>query len=586
MTTRSIHVRRRMRGALGAALIVVGLSLPSLAQAQVSAELFVPSWTQQRVLVFDTKTGTFNAKLSLPGEPYDAKVTPDGRRVYVTQRAGNSVSVIDVATRAIVATIPTALTPRDVAITPDGRLAYVTMAGADLVSVFDVATNAEVASIPTLSIPWGIAITPDGKHAVVVNRMAGAVSVIDIGTQTVVAVIAVDREPVEVAIAPDGKIAYVSCTINNTVVPIDLQEKKPLPAIPVGRFPRALAVTPDGTQIFVACSDDNTVRVIDVATHVVTTVPAGVNSLPSGVAIAADGTLAFVGTQGLFVNGAWTSQVLTIDVASKTIVGAEPTNGQALRVGLGPNMIVPSAVGAALSVAGDADLTRAGFPQHIVFNGGTLRSTGNWASRRGISLLVGGGTIDTQGFTVEIDGGVFNDGTLVKRGKGDLRMGGGSTHPATNVEEGTFTLLGPGIRSGSVTVTGGSTLRGTGTVGNLDVPEGVISPGDINPAAMMRAQNVTMNVGSALVMDLRAGSPGVTYDQLAAGTAALNGATLQLRTTGSILPGATFVIVTNATGTFADLPEGAIVTVPDSLARFHITYLGGKSRHDVSLTAF
>jgi len=40
---------------------------------------------------------------------------------------------------------------------------------------------------------------------------------------------------------------------------------------------------------------------------------------------------------------------------------------------------------------------------------------------------------------------------------------------------------------------------------------------------------------------------------------------------------AAFVIVTNTTGTFSGLPEGAVVTVPDSLARFHITYLGGKS---------
>jgi YVTN family beta-propeller protein/autotransporter-associated beta strand protein len=583
MGIRSESVRHQMAGALGAAVAVLGVSLPSAAHGQVTQDLFVPSWTQQRVLVLDTQTGTVIANPPLSGEPYGVAVTPDGRRAYVTRRAGNTVTVIDVATRATVATIPTDLTPRDVAITPDGTLAYVTMSGSDLVSVFEVATNKQVASIPTMSMPWGIAITPDGTRALVANRMANTVSLIDIRKQAVDGELRVGQEPVEVAIAPDGKTAYVSSTLDNTVVPIDLGTMEVQPPILVGTFPRALAVTPDGNQIVVACSDNNTISIIDRWTLAVTSLPTGANSLPSGVAISPDGRVAYIGTQGMIVGGQWTSKVLTIDLASKTIVGAVSTNGQALRVGLTPNMIVPAS--GVLSVANDDDLTKAGFVQHVVFNGGTLRATSILETKRTVSLLAGGGTIDTQGFNVEVDGGVINDGALVKRGAGTLSLGGTSTHPGTDVQQGALTLFGA-VHQGKVTLHPGTTLSGTGSVGDLDAPDAIITPGD-KLAGLLVAQNITMTAGSALIADIGPGLPGTGYDQLVAvGMAALNGAILKLRVIGNILPGAAFTIVTNTTGAFGGLPEGAVVSGPGGLTHFHITYLGGSSGHDVVLTAF
>jgi hypothetical protein len=148
-------------------------------------------------------------------------------------------------------------------------------------------------------------------------------------------------------------------------------------------------------------------------------------------------------------------------------------------------------------------------------------------------------------------------------------------------------LVGGAVHAGHVTLTGGSWLGGTGRVGDLDVPAGVISPGDSGPG-LLQAQNITMNPGSTLLADIRPGAPGTGYDQVVAlGTAALNGATLRLRVSGTILPGATFQIVTNTTGAFAGLPEGAVlgVTVGSQLIRFRITYLGGTSGHDAVLTA-
>ena len=382
------------------------MSIPSAAQAQVTAYAVIPSWTQSKVLVRDAHTGAAVASIPLTGEPYDAAVTPDGRYAYVTLRASHQVAVIDLGTLQVVTTIAMGLEPRGVAI--GGTRAWVTEASSHTVSAIDLSTNAVIgAPIPVGQMPWGIALRPQGDRAYVVNRASSTVSAIDLVTRTVIAVMPVDQEPVEIIIAPDGHMAYVTSTIADTVVPIDLDTHTVQPSIPVGLFPRDLAITPDGTQIFVADSDSGTISVIETATQsVIDTIPFG-NVIPSGVTITPDGRHVFVGTQTFFF-------CAIIDANTHTILNANSVGGQALRVTSTPSMIVPAP--SALSIANDADLTPLGFGGFITFRGGVLRATNDIFTSRHVSLLSQGGTIDTQQFAVEIAGATVNDGSLAKRG--------------------------------------------------------------------------------------------------------------------------------------------------------------------------
>jgi hypothetical protein len=76
-----------------------------------------------------------------------------------------------------------------------------------------------------------------------------------------------------------------------------------------------------------------------------------------------------------------------------------------------------------------------------------------------------------------------------------------------------------------------------------------------------------------------------TSDRLVASVAVeLNAATLTLRLRGARpATGQRFTIVTNATGTFADLPEGGVVRA--NAVGFRITYRGGTRSRDVVLIA-
>ncbi|MFE1786891.1 YncE family protein [Streptomyces sp. NPDC059525] len=105
-------------------------------------------------------------------------MTPDGRRLYVTDQLG-SVSVVDTATGKVTGgPIPVGWHPKDVAVSPDGRRAYVTSEGSDSLSVIDTSTNKMTDTI-YVHQPTRIALTPDGRHAWITQFWGGLVWVID-----------------------------------------------------------------------------------------------------------------------------------------------------------------------------------------------------------------------------------------------------------------------------------------------------------------------------------------------------------------------------------------------------------------------
>src|SRR5712671_3141612 len=74
------------------------------------------------------------------------------QNAYITNMGSNSVSVINTATNTVIATIPVGNLPFAVAVSPDGRKVYVTddtsNLHSDTMSVIDTATNTVTATIP------------------------------------------------------------------------------------------------------------------------------------------------------------------------------------------------------------------------------------------------------------------------------------------------------------------------------------------------------------------------------------------------------------------------------------------------------
>lgn len=123
------------------------------------------------------------------------EVAPDGT-VWVSNRAGDTVTVHDPDTLAIRETLPSAGFPIRVAFTPDGRHALVTNARAATLSVFDAAARKHVATVAlapenvefkdTLlgkaALPIGVVADPSRPRVYVAISGADRIAVVDAKT--------------------------------------------------------------------------------------------------------------------------------------------------------------------------------------------------------------------------------------------------------------------------------------------------------------------------------------------------------------------------------------------------------------------
>ncbi|MGA9190006.1 MAG: PKD domain-containing protein [Methanosarcina sp.] len=264
---------------------------------------YIANSGDNNVSVIDTATDKVTAMIPVGNYPRGVAVTPDGKKVYVTNYY--NIFIIDATKNKVTATIPVGNYPSGVAVSPDGKRVY--MPHSDMgnssnntILIIDTATNEVTATIPVGISPTGVAIAPDGSKVYVANSGSypsyeGTVSVIDTATNTVIATIPVGNYPHEVAISPDGKRVYVACDegSNNGIYVIDAVKNKVTATIPVGDSLSGVAVTPDGKRVYVTKGLSNTVSVIDTSTNKVTaTIPVG--DSPSGVAVTPDGSKVYV----------------------------------------------------------------------------------------------------------------------------------------------------------------------------------------------------------------------------------------------------------------------------------------------------
>ncbi|WP_426411259.1 autotransporter domain-containing protein [Bradyrhizobium ganzhouense] len=467
--------------------------------------------TPGQAVEFDTLTNApIGSAIATGKYPQNAVFSPDGRFAYVAALGSGQIDVIDVVSRTVLAAIPSSGSPSALTLSADGSSLYVTSDSGNSVTVISTATNHVVgSSIAVGTNPNGIAVSPDGTRVYVTNEGSASVSIIDAASKAVIGTIAVGISPFGVAVSPDGSRIYVANQGGSSVSVIDAASQSVVATVPVSGFPLSVAVSPDGSRIYVT-NQSNQLMVINATTSTVIATVA----LPSysiGVTVTPDGSRAYITTGlGFYVLDTATNTIVTS--ASVPIVD----NGNIGSAFLGPNVIV--AAGGALSVASDAALTALGFGQYINFNGGTLRFTGAFNSARTISLLAGGGTIDTNGFNATLSGQIINTGSLTKTGLGTLTLTGANTYTGgTFINGGTLALSGAGTLGdvgGSTTVNSGATLDLGGTTqtqsavglnggmirnGNLNAPitsTGGILDGIGGTASLTTTAGLTMLLGT------------------------------------------------------------------------------------------
>lgn len=148
--------------------------------------------------------------------------TPDETKLYVANIGSGSVTVIDRRDNSVL-TVPTGAGAEGIDVSPDGREVWVSNRAEHTISIIDPATDEVVETFESGGmVPIRVKFTRDGAQVFVSNALSNSVTVFDAATRELAATIDVGAVPVGVLMAPDGGRAFVANTSDNRVTVIDV----------------------------------------------------------------------------------------------------------------------------------------------------------------------------------------------------------------------------------------------------------------------------------------------------------------------------------------------------------------------------
>jgi YVTN family beta-propeller protein len=250
------------------------LALPAFAD-----RIYVTSERAGTVQVIDSTTDRVIATAKIHDRPRGLAVSPDGKRLYVAvswwrdgkrPRTGKErIAALDAHTLTPLRDYAAATDPECVAVSPDGRRLYLSNEDAGTASVVDVASGKATATVVVGTEPEGVAASPDGRRVYVTAETSNVITVIDARKEKTAANILVDPRPRATVFSRDGKRAWATAEIGGTVMRIDVEKNRVVKRVrlrpqdkPVG-----LVLSPDEKRLYVATGRGNGVAVIDTATH-------------------------------------------------------------------------------------------------------------------------------------------------------------------------------------------------------------------------------------------------------------------------------------------------------------------------------
>ena len=258
--------------------VVVGTSPAHVVVSADGAKAYVTNFdlTVGRVYVVNTSTMTVT-KVITAGNfmkgTHGARLSHDGRYLYVGSNGTDLLHVIDTRSDSVVAHLPVTpnvppfgsfvYKPYQIAVRDDDRFLYVTLNGRGLVSVFERSGDAFTwrDTIAVGTRPLQCEVTRDQRYLYVCNQGSGSVSVIDAQLNRLfTTIVSVGQQPHGIDISEDSRTVYVTCenvqasepphhpiqgsTAPGFLVLIDVGTQAVIKRIEVGGFAAGVSVTP------------------------------------------------------------------------------------------------------------------------------------------------------------------------------------------------------------------------------------------------------------------------------------------------------------------------------------------------------
>jgi YVTN family beta-propeller protein len=214
--------------------------------------------------VIDTATHRTERTIKVGSEPLDLAVSKDGKRVYVTNSNGQSVSVVDVQNQREVQRLSVPMAsdsqrgPFGIAVSPDDKLLYVTDIDGDQVVILDLATGGILSRITVVESPRSVALSPSGNRLYVAG-FDGGISIVDTESNQVLGRIDTGTASVfRLVVSRDGKRLFATDRANSALMLIDLANNQVISNVPTsGRETRDIVLSDDGTILYVTNQDSD-----------------------------------------------------------------------------------------------------------------------------------------------------------------------------------------------------------------------------------------------------------------------------------------------------------------------------------------
>lgn len=158
------------------------------------SKLYASNKTFPFAVVIDVAARTLRTKIALPNGSEGLALSPDGTRLYVMAQRPQSFAVIDTATDQVIDTVPLevfAATAQEknpqkrVKVSPDGRHLLITSFNTGEIAIAAVANLREQTRLQVEKGPMGITFASP-ERAYVMNHDQGTISVVDVPKRAVI----------------------------------------------------------------------------------------------------------------------------------------------------------------------------------------------------------------------------------------------------------------------------------------------------------------------------------------------------------------------------------------------------------------
>jgi YVTN family beta-propeller protein len=214
------------------------------------------------LLVVEPATGTIRNAVET-GQRISHMVAATGGRAFVANIGSGTVTAIGLADGVKLADIATGDGAEGIDVSPDGREVWVSNRAADTLSVIDPQSLEILATVPCPGFPIRVRLTPDGSRVLVSAASSGEVVVFDRAERRELVRKQLDLStvegfekrlfgdrfgdspvPVGLVVSPDGDTAWVAATQADTVVVVGMKDLVVKGLLSAGHEPDGMAWAP------------------------------------------------------------------------------------------------------------------------------------------------------------------------------------------------------------------------------------------------------------------------------------------------------------------------------------------------------